>query len=82
MPALAFYCLGFLSIHFFQETIGSDFSELGRQLLAGFLVAVAVAVLFTVIKLRRRDKNPRVPFISIIASDSADARSNSGIDAE
>jgi hypothetical protein len=69
MPAIAFYCLCSLSIIFFQETIGSDFSELGRQLLAGFLVAVAVAVSFTVIKLRRRDKHPPVPFISIINAE-------------
>jgi len=82
MLTLAFYCLASISLIFFQESIGSDFSELGKQLLAGFAVAVAVAVTFTVIKLRRRDKNPRVPFISIIASDSADARSNSGIDAK
>ena len=66
MLALALYCLGSLSVIFFQDTIGSDFSELGRQLLAGFLVAVAVAVSFTVIKLRRRDKHPPAPFISII----------------
>ena len=69
MPAIAFYYLESLSIIFFQETIGSDFSELGRQLLAGFLVAVAVAVSFTVIKLRRRDKHPPVPFISIINAE-------------
>lgn len=69
MPALALYRLGSLSAIFLQETIGSDFSELGRQLLAGFLVAVAVAVLFTVIKLRRRDKHPPAPFISIINAE-------------
>ena len=60
--------LTLLSIIFYQEAIGSDFSALGRQLLAGFLVAVAVAVSFTIIKLRRRDKHPPTPFISIIDS--------------
>ncbi|HUS10465.1 MAG TPA: hypothetical protein VMZ30_08375 [Pyrinomonadaceae bacterium] len=69
MLAIAFYCLGSLSVIFFPETIGSDFSELGRQLLAGFVVAVAVAVSFTVIKLRRRDKHPPAPFISIINAE-------------
>ena len=69
MLALASSSLTLLSIIFFQEAIGSDFSELGRQLLAGFLVAVAVAVSFTIIKLRRRDKHPPAPFISIIDSD-------------
>jgi len=69
MPAITFYCLGSLSVIFFQETIGSDFNELGRQLLAGFLVAVAVAVSFTVIKLRRRDKHPPKRFISIINAE-------------
>lgn len=69
MLTLAFISHSSLSVIFFQEAIGSDFSELGRQLLAGFLVAVAVAVSFTIIKLRRRDKHPPAPFISIINSD-------------
>jgi hypothetical protein len=69
MPVLALYCLSSISVIFLQETFGSDFSELGRQLLAGFLVAVAVAVSFTVIKLRRRDKHPPAPFISIIDAE-------------
>jgi hypothetical protein len=76
MPALAFHCLGSLSVIFFQETIGSDFSELGRQLLAGFLVAVAVAVSFTVIKLRRRDKHPPAPFISIVNAERNETTSD------
>jgi hypothetical protein len=82
MLTLAFYYLASLSLIFFQESIGSDFSDLGKQLLAGFAVAVAVAVTFTIIKLRRRDKNPPVPFISIIASETGDTPSNSGIDPE
>jgi hypothetical protein len=72
MPTLASPSLTLLAIIFFQEAIGSDFSELGRQLLAGFLVAVAVAVSFTIIKLRRRDKHPPAPFISIIDSEARD----------
>jgi hypothetical protein len=80
MLTLTFISLNSLSVIFFQEAIGSDFSELGRQLLAGFLVAVAVAVSFTIIKLRRRDKHPPTPFISIIASEISDVPSGSGID--
>jgi hypothetical protein len=79
MLTLVSSSLTLLSVIFFQEAIGSDFSELGRQLLAGFLVAVAVAVSFTIIKLRRRDKHPPAPFISIIASETGDAPSNSAI---
>lgn len=80
MLTLPFYCLASISLIFSQDSLGSDFSDLGKQLLAGFAIAVAVAVTFTVIKLRRREKNPPVPFISIIASNSAEAPSNSGID--
>jgi hypothetical protein len=82
MLTLVFFSLTPLSISFLQESIGSDFSDLGRQILAGFLVAVALAVSFTVIKLRRHDKNPPAPFISIIASESGDVPSNSRIDTE
>ena len=48
-----------------QESVGSDFGDLGRQLLVGFAVAVIVAIGFTVIKLRLRDKQPPAAFISI-----------------
>ncbi|MGH9932964.1 MAG: hypothetical protein ACREA9_27575 [Pyrinomonadaceae bacterium] len=68
MLMFAFYCLASLAISLLQESIGSDFSDLGRKLLGGFAVAVVVAIAFTVIKLRLRDKNPPAAFISITAS--------------
>ncbi len=68
MLTFALYCLGSLSISILQESIGSDFSDLGRKLLVGFVLAAAVAIAFTVIKLRLRDKNPPAAFISITAS--------------
>jgi len=44
----------------------SDFDDLGKLLLAGMLVAIVVAVAFTFIRVRLRDKKPRAPdFISI-----------------
>ena len=68
MLTFALYCLGSLSISLLQESIGSDFNDLGRKLLGGFVLAVVVAIAFTVIKLRLRDKNPPAAFISITAS--------------
>ena len=58
MLNLALSYLGPTAVIFFQDTIGSDFSDLGRKLLGGFLVGVAFAVAFAVSKVRQRDKNP------------------------
>jgi hypothetical protein len=68
MLTFALYCLGSRSIGFLQGSIGSDFNDLGRKLLGGFVLAVVFAIAFTVIKLRLRDKNPPAKFISITAS--------------
>jgi len=76
MLNLALCCLAPPAVMFFQDTIGSDFSDLGRKLLGGFLVGVAFAVAFAVSKVRQRDKNPPKPFISIIASESRDVTAN------
>jgi hypothetical protein len=62
---LAFYHLGLLSITFLQADASSDFSDLGKKLLGGFVLAVVVAVAYTFIKLRLRDKKPPAQFISI-----------------
>jgi hypothetical protein len=78
MLNLALCYLGPVAIIFFQDTIGSDFSDLGRKLLAGFLVGVAFAVAFAVSKVRQRDKNPPQPFISIIASECGSAANPHG----
>ena len=68
MLTFAFYCLGSLAISLLQESIGSDFGDLGRKFLGAFVLAVVVAIAFTVVKLRLRDKNPPATFISITAS--------------
>ena len=80
MLNLALCCLAPAAVMFFQDTIGSDFSDLGRKLLGGFLVGVALAVAFAVSKVRQRDKNPPKPFISIIAPERGDATANSHSD--
>jgi hypothetical protein len=82
MLNLALCYLGPAAVIFFQDTIGSDFSDLGRKLLGGFLVGVAFAVAFAVSKVRQRNKNPPKPFISIIASESGDIPANSPVDVE
>jgi high-affinity Fe2+/Pb2+ permease len=69
-PAL--YHLILLSIIFLQDSNASDFNDLGKQLLGGFVLAVVVAVVFTFIKLRLRDKNPPAQFISISSFQSTD----------
>ena len=68
MLTFALYCPALLAISFLQESIGSDFNDMGRKLLIGFVLAVVFAIAFTVIKLRLRDKNPPAAFISITAS--------------
>lgn len=65
MRTFALYYLELLSLTILQEASDSDFGELGKQLLGGFLLAVVVAVAFTFIKLRLRDKKPPAQFISI-----------------
>lgn len=72
MPTLALYYLGLLSLTILQEDPSSDFGELGKELLGGFIVAVVVAVAFTFIKLRLRDKKPPAEFISISRVKGAD----------
>ncbi len=65
MPtALVLLHLSFLVINL-QDDTASDFQELGRMLLGGFVAAVAIAIAFTFIRLRMRDKKPPAQFISI-----------------
>lgn len=66
MPTtLALYHLTFIALSLLPEDRSSDFNGLGKQLLGGFVLAVVVAVVFTFIKLRLRDKKPPAKFISI-----------------
>ena len=69
---LSFALYGSLAISLLQESIGSDFSDLGRKLLGGFVLAVVVAITFTILKLRLRDKNPPAAFISITAAPTSE----------
>lgn len=55
-----------LAIFLFQEEIATDFNDLGKLLLGGFVLAVAVAIALTFVRLRLRDKKaPTSEFISI-----------------
>jgi hypothetical protein len=69
MPTtLAPYQLSVIAISLLQDDTSSDFNDLGKKLLGGFVLAVVVAVVFTFIKLRLRDKKPPAEFISISSS--------------
>ena len=72
MLTIALYFPASLAISLLQDSIGSDFSDLGRKLLGGFAAAVVVAVAYTVIKLRLRDKNPPTSFISVTSCKDED----------
>ena len=72
MPGFALYYLALLSLTILQEDPSADFGELGKQLLGGFLLAVVIAIAFTFIKLRLRDKKPAAQFISISSTREPD----------
>ena len=74
MPTFALIYIASLFLIISDESGTSDFGDLGRQLLAGFLIAVALAVLFTIVKMRWRNQNPPAKFISIRASDESEIR--------
>ena len=59
-----------LAVFLLQEEIASDFNDLGKLLLGGFVLAVAVAIGLTFVRLRLRDKKvPVSEFISISSVD-------------
>jgi hypothetical protein len=76
MPAtFAFYHLWLLSISIADvadEDTFSDFGDLGKELLGGFVIAVVFAVVYTLIKLRLRDQKPQAQFISISSFKGTD----------
>ncbi len=60
------YRLGLLSMLFLQEADATDFNDLGKLLLGGVVVAIAVAIGFTLLRMKFQSKNPSPPsFISI-----------------
>lgn len=54
------------TITLFQQDATSDFQDLGKLLLGGFVLAAGGGIAFTVIRLRMREKKPpAAEFISI-----------------
>ena len=73
MPAIVFFFLNFLIFQAPQnsDTGFSEVGDLGNLLLIGFVLAVVVAVAFTFMRLRLREKRPpSAQFISIQATDN------------
>jgi hypothetical protein len=66
LTILAPYCQTLIAMSLFQESAVAEFNDLGTLLLGGFASAIGVALVFTFIKLRLRDKRPRTAdFITI-----------------
>ncbi len=66
-PLLDIHALAILLI---QEEIASDFNDLGKLLLGGLVIAIAVALGLPFVRLRLRDKKvPASEFISISSVD-------------
>jgi hypothetical protein len=63
--AFALYNLCLLTFTFIEEAEASDFQDLGKLLFGGVIAAIVVAVGFSFIKIKLRDKNPPSNFISI-----------------
>ena len=78
--ALVLFQISLLVILELQDDTSSDFTDLGRKLLGGFVIAVVVAVAFAFIKLRFRDKNPPAQFISIASFQRSDEATKAGRD--
>lgn len=55
----------------FQETATGAFDDLGKLLLGGVVAAIVLAIGFTLIRIRMRDKKPPTSnFISISAAEN------------
>lgn len=68
--SLGTYLASFYAMLQVSEVEAADFGELGRLLLGGFAAAIVVALTFTLLRLRLREKRPtRSQFISISAPD-------------
>lgn len=82
MLTLLFFSFASQAIMLLQGTTGSDFNDLGRKLLEGFALAVVVAIAYTIIKLKRRDRNPPAAFISITATPPTPAVAKTDADSD
>ena len=61
-------CLNFLLINLQETTATGAYDDLGKILLGGVLAAIVLAVGFTLLRMRMRDKKPQTSnFISINA---------------
>ena len=61
-------CLNFLLINLQETTATGAFDDLGKLLLGGVVAAIVLALGFTIIRMRMRDKKPQTSsFISINA---------------
>jgi hypothetical protein len=58
-----------LLIEFLQENTATNFDDLGKLLLGGVVAAIVVAVGFTVVRFRMRDKKPPTSNFISISSD-------------
>ena len=61
-----------------QETPTAAFDDLGKLLLGGTVAAVVLAVGFTLVRLRMRDKKPQTSdFLSISSAENEEPRVSS-----
>ena len=67
-------CSNSLLLLNFQEATGA-FDDLGKLLVGGVVAAIVLAIGFTVIRMRMRDKKPQAPsFISISSVETEEKR--------
>jgi len=60
------------------EETSTDFNDLGKLMLIGFAAAIVVAVAFTFVRLRLREKTPRTSnFISISSTQEKNEEAGS-----
>jgi hypothetical protein len=71
LPTLlfSFYFLTLLAMSLVQESeVAADFNDLGKLLLGGFAAAIVIALTFTFVKLRLRERKPQVAEVLSINS--------------
>lgn len=68
---LVSFCLNSLLLLHLQENTTGAFDDLGKLLLGGTVAAIVLAVGFTMVRLRLRDKRPQTSnFISISSAEN------------